>query len=81
MGATQSGKHTGVWGEGEDGAGKGVIKCEVCTESDKEGRGWERQGTVAETQNMARHALRIALVLWLSGQHLNRLCIWGEATK
>jgi hypothetical protein len=27
---------------------------------------------VAEVQNMARHVLRNALVLWLSGQHLNR---------
>jgi hypothetical protein len=33
---------------------------------------------VAEVQNMARHVLRNALVLWLSGQHLNRS---GEATK
>jgi hypothetical protein len=36
---------------------------------------------VAEVQNMARHVLRNALVLWLSGQHLNRLCKSGEATK
>jgi hypothetical protein len=35
----------------------------------------------AEVQNMARHVLRNALVLWLSGQHLNRLCKSGEATK
>jgi hypothetical protein len=27
---------------------------------------------VAEVQNMARHVLKNALVLWLSGQHLNR---------
>jgi hypothetical protein len=36
---------------------------------------------VAEVQNMARHVLRNALVLWLSGQHLNRPCKSGEATK
>jgi hypothetical protein len=29
---------------------------------------------------MARHVLRNALVLWLSGQHLNRPCKSGEAT-
>jgi hypothetical protein len=36
---------------------------------------------VAEVQNMARHVLRNALVLWLSGQHLNRPCKSGEATN
>jgi hypothetical protein len=36
---------------------------------------------VAEVQNMARHVLRNALVLWLSGQPLNRLCDSSEATK
>jgi hypothetical protein len=36
---------------------------------------------VAEVQNMARHVLRNALVLWLSGQHLNRLYKSGDATK
>jgi hypothetical protein len=36
---------------------------------------------VSEVQNMARHVLRNALVLWLSGQHLNRPCNSGEATK
>jgi hypothetical protein len=36
---------------------------------------------VAEVQNMARHVLRNPLVLWLSGQHLNRPCKSGEATK
>jgi hypothetical protein len=36
---------------------------------------------VAEVQNMARHVLRNALVLWLSGQHLNRPGKSGEATK
>jgi hypothetical protein len=36
---------------------------------------------VAEVQNMARHVLRIALVLWLSGQHLNRPCNSGEASR
>jgi hypothetical protein len=36
---------------------------------------------VAEVQNMARHVLRNALVLWLSGQHLNQPCKSGEATK
>jgi hypothetical protein len=30
---------------------------------------------------MARHVLRNALVLWLSGQQLNRPCNSGEATK
>jgi hypothetical protein len=36
---------------------------------------------VAEVQNMARHVLRNELVLWLPGQHLNRPCKSGEATK
>jgi hypothetical protein len=36
---------------------------------------------VAEVQNMARHVLRNALVLWLSGQHLNWPCKSSEATK
>jgi hypothetical protein len=25
-----------------DGAGKRVVKCEMCTENDKEGSGWDR---------------------------------------
>jgi hypothetical protein len=29
--------------EVRDGAGKRVMECEMCTENDKEGRGWERQ--------------------------------------
>jgi hypothetical protein len=35
-----------IWesgGEVGDGAGKQVMECEMCTEHDKEGRGWERQ--------------------------------------
>jgi hypothetical protein len=36
---------------------------------------------VAEVQNMARHVLRNALVLWLSGRHINRPCKSGEPTK
>jgi hypothetical protein len=59
------------------------MECEMCTENDKEGRGWKSALAVkvAEVQNMARHVLRNALVLWLSGQHLNRPCKSGEATK
>jgi hypothetical protein len=33
-----------IWesgGEAGDGAGKRVVECEMCTENDKEGRGWE----------------------------------------
>jgi hypothetical protein len=60
-----------------DGVGKRVMECEMCTENDKEAVAVK----VAEVQNMARHVLRIALVLWLSGQHLNRPCNSGEATK
>jgi hypothetical protein len=30
-------------GEVRDGAGKRDMECEMCTENDKEGRGWERQ--------------------------------------
>jgi hypothetical protein len=30
-------------GEVRDGAGKRVMECEMCTENDKEGRGWVRQ--------------------------------------
>jgi hypothetical protein len=36
----------GIWeygGRVRDGAGKRVMDCEMCTENDKEGRGWERQ--------------------------------------
>jgi hypothetical protein len=39
------------------------MACEVCTENDKEGRGWVVKAVVvkvAEVQNMARHVLRIA---------------------
>jgi hypothetical protein len=34
-----------IWESGwevKDGAGKRVMECEMCTENDKEGRGWER---------------------------------------
>jgi predicted amino acid racemase len=34
----------------------------------REGLGKAAAVKVAEVQNMARHVLRIALVLWLSGQ-------------
>jgi hypothetical protein len=47
----------------------------------REGAGKESGSKGAEVQNMGRHVLRIALVLWLSGQHLNRPCSSGEATK
>jgi hypothetical protein len=33
----------GSGGEVRDGAGKRVMECEMCTEKNKEGRGWERQ--------------------------------------
>jgi hypothetical protein len=33
----------GILPEERDGAGKRVMECEMCTENDKEGRGWERQ--------------------------------------
>jgi hypothetical protein len=42
------------------------MKCEMCTENDKEGSGWVRTAVavkVAEVQNMATHVLRIAPVL------------------
>jgi hypothetical protein len=35
-----------IWESGwevRDGAGKRVMECEMCTENDKKGRGWERQ--------------------------------------
>jgi hypothetical protein len=35
-----------IWESGWEvrvGAGKRVMECEMCTEIDKEGRGWERQ--------------------------------------
>jgi hypothetical protein len=35
-----------IWESGwevRDGAGKRAMECEMCTENDKEGRGWERQ--------------------------------------
>jgi hypothetical protein len=46
-----------------------------------EGLGKALAVKVAEVQNMARHVLRIALVLWLSGQHLNRPCKSGKASR
>jgi hypothetical protein len=47
-----------------DGAGERVMECEMCTENDKQGRlGKAVAVRVAEVQNMARHVLRIALVL------------------
>jgi hypothetical protein len=30
-------------GEIRNGAGKRVMECEMCTENDKQGRGWERK--------------------------------------
>jgi hypothetical protein len=57
------------------------MECEMCTENDKERLGEAVAVKVAEVQNMARHVLRNALVLRLSGQHLNRPCNSGEATK
>jgi hypothetical protein len=56
------------------------MECEMCTEND-EGLGTAVAVKVAEVQNTARHVLRIALVLWLSGQHSNRMCNSGDATK
>jgi hypothetical protein len=44
MGTAQSGKHMGIRvGSKRNGAGKQVMECEMCTENDKEGRGWEKQ--------------------------------------
>jgi hypothetical protein len=71
------------WGEVGDWAGKRVMECGMSTEHDK-GRGGLGKAVavkVAEVQNMAGHVLRIALVLWLSGHHLNWPCNSGEATK
>jgi hypothetical protein len=45
-----------------DGAGKREMECEMCTEGG-EGLGKAVAVKVAEVQNMARHVLRIALVL------------------
>jgi hypothetical protein len=43
MGKTQAGKHMRIGGELlGDGAGKRVVKCEMCTATDKEGSGRER---------------------------------------
>jgi hypothetical protein len=56
------------------------MKCEMCTEKGKEGRlGKAVAVKFAEVQHMARHVL--ALGLWLSGQHLNRPCNLGEASR
>jgi hypothetical protein len=49
--------------------------------NDKEGLGKAVAVKVEEVQNMARHVLMIALLLWLSGHHLNKPCNSGEATK
>jgi hypothetical protein len=52
-------------GEVGDGAGKRMMKCDMCTENDKRGEwlGKTVAVKVAEVQNMARHVLRIALVV------------------
>jgi hypothetical protein len=67
-----------------DGAGRRAMECEMFTDNynDKEAQGWDRQRqlrltNVAEVQNIARQILSIALVPWLSGQHLNRPCSSG----
>jgi hypothetical protein len=75
-----------MWGSGRevgDGAGKQVTECETSSENGKEGGGLGKAVAVkvAEVQNMARHVQMIALVLWLSRQHLNRPYNSGEATK
>jgi hypothetical protein len=75
-----------IWesgGEVRDGAGKRVMECEMCTEKRQGGKGLGKAVAVkvAEVQNIARHVLRNATVLWLSGQHSNRPCNSGEATK
>jgi hypothetical protein len=75
-----------IWESGEevgDGAGKQEMEGEMCTENDKEGRGWERQWQQRLQRcriwpSMARHVQRIALVLWFSGQHWNRRCNAAE---
>jgi hypothetical protein len=36
-------KAYGSYGVQWDAAGKRVMKCEMCTENDKEGSGWGRQ--------------------------------------
>jgi hypothetical protein len=54
------------------------MECEIRTENDKEERG---SGSEGSRGAVAKHVLRIALVLWLSGQPLNRPCKSGEATK
>jgi hypothetical protein len=62
-----------MWESGRgvgDGAGKQVTECETCTENGKEGG--LGKAVVVKVQNMARHVQMIALVLWLSRQHLNR---------
>jgi hypothetical protein len=51
------------------------MECEMCTENDRpgfpppDGLGKEVAVKVEEVLNMARHVLRFALVLWLSGHH------------
>jgi hypothetical protein len=77
MGTTQLHSQGSKWqlgGTMGDEVGKRVIKCEMCTDNDKEGSGWESQ-----SQNIARHVLWIVLVLWLLGQHLNRQVKLGRA--
>jgi hypothetical protein len=59
-------------GEMGDGSGQRMMKCDMCTKHVKEGSCWERQSEYtalkfAEVRNMARHVLRIALVLHAVG--------------
>jgi Fe-S-cluster-containing dehydrogenase component len=64
-----------IWefrGDMGDGEGRRVMKCEMCTENDREGPLPGVVGKfslnavkVVEVQNMARHVRKIAVVLWL----------------
>jgi hypothetical protein len=62
------------------------MKCETCTANDKRGGGGLGTAVaakVAEVENMASHAWPVMCCgsQLSSGQHLNRPCNSGEATK
>jgi hypothetical protein len=80
MGTTQSGKHTRIKGYNGRGGRKAAMKCDCAQKLTR----WLGKAVAVkdpEVQIMARHVIRIALVLCLSGQHLNRPCNSGEATN
>jgi hypothetical protein len=66
-----------------DGAEQQVMQHAMCTDNAKEGSCWERQSQrrLQRCRTWPDLYLQIRLVLWLSGQHLNRPCNSGEKNR